>query len=338
VKRSLHALLFALVTLLAADKAWADPFIVGHFTLTRSAASENWSLTARVPATYTPTVAPMWPEQCRETGRSQQKLGAEQVFEYQATCQGTPEESESVIVPWTLDGATLSVAALGEGAALSSTTLQNDSEGYHLAMSMPETDTRPSVAAAGKFLWLGVTHILTGWDHLCFVFCLCMLARGRRLVILVTAFTVGHSISLSLAFFGIVHIPGPPVEALIALSIALLAREAIVYGVAENRGGAAPDRWHHYLFTVAGFGLIHGLGFASLLTELGVSPAIRVLGLASFNVGVELGQLAFVLSVALITHVLRRFAADQPFRLAGLVGAGAIGWFWMTERLLGFVA
>jgi len=346
-----HLLLLGLAFLLFGGKAVADTFIVGHFTLARSAQTGDWSLAARLPASFTPSADPTLPETCRETGRGNQAIDRYVVLTYDFTCDKTPGPEDTIQIPWPVDAAHLEIAigaqATGTTTTTTATTLPNGREGIHLPMTVVEPDTAPSIAVAVKFVTQGVTHILEGWDHLCFLFCLCMLVRGRRLIILVTAFTVGHSISLSLAFLGFVSLPGPPVEALIALSIALLAREAMVrdpslmayfkrdHVTASTR--PQQDRWWHYAFTVGGFGLIHGLGFASTLSELGVSPVVRVLGLASFNVGVELGQLVFVGAIALLLAALRRVEIDRPFRFAGLVAAGIIGWFWMVERLLGFV-
>src|SRR5690606_35571779 len=137
-----------------------------------------------------------------------------------------------------------------------------------LPMVSGEMSARPLPQIATYYTWQGILHILGGWDHLAFVLCLCLLAQGRFLVLLVTTFTVGHSISLALSFFDVISIPVPPVEAVIALSIAFMAREALLV----RRDGAPGDaRRRRQLAVVAGFGLLHGLGFATVLRELGVA-------------------------------------------------------------------
>jgi hydrogenase/urease accessory protein HupE len=165
-----------------------------------------------------------------------------------------------------------------------------------------------------RFVELGFTHILEGADHLAFVACLCMLVRGSALLALVTAFTAGHSISLALSYLGIVQVPTAPVEAVIALSVAFMAREALVASDRDNR---------RYLVVVAAFGLLHGLGFAAALQDLGIPRADRAVALAGFNSGVELGQLLFVF---IVTTVRR-------FRVPVLYAAGVLGMFWTFERL-----
>ncbi len=168
-------------------------------------------------------------------------------------------------------------------------------------------------AVASTYLGLGITHILFGVDHLLFVFCLLLLVRDtRKLLLTVTAFTVAHSITLTAATLGIVHVPAAPVEATIALSIVFLARE-LLSGEA-NRSGVTRS----YPWVVAfSFGLLHGLGFASALAEIGLPQGEIPLALFAFNLGVELGQLAFIAAVLTIWRLLRmiaRTARPQPSR------------------------
>ena len=154
---------------------------------------------------------------------------------------------------------------------------------------------------------VGVEHILTGFDHLAFVLGMLLvlnLALDRRLVATVTAFTVAHSISLSLAVLDVVRIPSAPVEAAIAASVVLVAREAL---------GDRPTATRRWPWLVAGlFGLVHGLGFAGALAELGLPAGAIGTSLFGFNLGVELGQLAVVA------------AAVALARLLGLRGGGSV--------------
>lgn len=178
---------------------------------------------------------------------------------------------------------------------------------------------------------LGVRHILGGWDHLLFVFALVWLVGwGTPLLWTITAFTGGHSITLALASLGLVHVPQAPIEAAIALSIYILAVE--LAGVREgSRTLTQKAPW-----AVAGsFGLLHGLGFAGALAEVGLPTAEIPLALLSFNVGIELGQLAFVAAVVLLAAASRRLPLAWPRWSQALpaYGIGALAAFWFLQRI-----
>jgi len=181
------------------------------------------------------------------------------------------------------------------------------------------------------YVQLGVEHILTGVDHLLFVLCLILLVRGiRKLLATVTAFTVAHSITLAAATLGLVNVPAAPVEASIALSIVFLASELLRAPTVRS------DVTRSYPWLVAfSFGLLHGLGFAGALAEIGLPHGEIPLALFSFNVGVELGQLAFIAAVLLLNHVARRLVQSMP-NWAPRAAAYAIGCtaaYWVFERL-----
>ncbi|HEX4953017.1 MAG TPA: HupE/UreJ family protein [Thermoanaerobaculia bacterium] len=177
---------------------------------------------------------------------------------------------------------------------------------------------------------LGVEHILLGWDHLLFVLALVLLVGwGRSLVWTITAFTAGHSVTLALASLGLVHAPQAPIEAAIAASIYVLAVE-----LASVREGRKTLTQRAPWAVAAGFGLLHGLGFAGALAEVGLPTAEIPLALFSFNVGIEAGQLAFVGAVLLAAAALRRVPVSWP-RWAKAVpayGIGAMAVFWVLER------
>lgn len=201
----------------------------------------------------------------------------------------------------------------------------------------PLTPTR----VAKDYTLLGIEHIITGYDHLLFVFGLLVIARtARRILLTVTGFTLAHSLTLSLSALGFVNVPIPPVEACIALSIVFLA-----YEISRSEHSSLA-----YRFPVAvsfGFGLLHGLGFASALGEIGLAKNEAVLSLLFFNVGVELGQLAFIASVftllAAITKLLRLQAAQWSggtWRMrSDLLSSYVIGvpaTFWLFDRIAQF--
>ena len=189
---------------------------------------------------------------------------------------------------------------------------------------------------AWTYLVLGVDHILSGVDHLLFVLALLMVVVGwRKLIGTVTAFTVAHSITLALAALGFVNVPGPPVEAIIALSIVFVAAE-IIRSRRGNPGLTARLPWI-VAFT---FGLLHGFGFAGALSDIGLPQSAIPLALFTFNVGVELGQLLFITAVLAIYAMARRIQPIPP-EWAWRVPTYAIGGmasYWMIERVAGFWA
>ncbi len=208
-----------------------------------------------------------------------------------------------------------------------------------LTPSAPEVTVAAAsswLAVASTYLGLGVTHILFGVDHLLFVFCLLLLVRDtRKLLLTVTAFTVAHSITLTAATLGIVHVPAAPVEATIALSIVFLARELL--SAEANRNSVTQS----YPWVVAfSFGLLHGLGFASALAEIGLPQGEIPLALFAFNLGVELGQLGFIAAVLFAWRLVRILSnAAMP---AGIPQAtpcfagyaiGITASFWVIARL-----
>jgi hydrogenase/urease accessory protein HupE len=189
------------------------------------------------------------------------------------------------------------------------------------------------IVAAGYFK-LGVEHILLGIDHLLFVLALLIIARGTwSLVAAITAFTVAHSITLALATLGFVHVPAKPVEAVIALSIAFVAAE-IVHARRGREGLAASAPWI-VAFT---FGLLHGLGFAGALSEVGLPQGHIPVALLFFNIGVEVGQLLFVAAVLVVGALIRRYGSPLPLwaRLGPAYAIGSVAMFWVIQRVASF--
>jgi hydrogenase/urease accessory protein HupE len=205
-----------------------------------------------------------------------------------------------------------------------------------LAWTVPAEPSLLSVAR--DYTRLGFRHIWEGLDHLLFVAGLMLLARWpRRIVWAVTGFTAAHSLTLSLAALGAVRVPLEPVEAMIALSILFLAGE-----IARGDPHSFSRRYPLALSFV--FGLLHGFGFASALGEIGLPRGELAAGLAFFNIGVELGQLAFIaVAAAAVIAGRRLLAAAAPVRqllpqqpvplgLLGAYGLGIPAAFWAIER------
>jgi hypothetical protein len=214
---------------------------------------------------------------------------------------------------------------------------------------------------AATYLLLGVEHIFSGIDHLLFVLALLLLVRGiGRLIATITAFTVAHSITLAAATLGFVNVPSAPIEATIALSILFVATELARGGRLGGSGlggsglggsgfsrdsdqiaaQAAPTQVSPTLTTrfpwlvAFTFGLLHGFGFAGALSEVGLPSQAIPLALLFFNVGVELGQLAFIAGALTGAWALRRVVLEPPAwapRLAAYV-IGSVAAFWVFER------
>jgi hydrogenase/urease accessory protein HupE len=193
--------------------------------------------------------------------------------------------------------------------------------------------SRGTWAVARAYLTHGIEHILFGFDHLLFVLALILLVRSRRVLLLtITSFTLAHSLTLALATLGVVHVPGPPVEAAIALSILLLAVE-IVHLERGRVGLTARRPW----LVAFSFGLLHGFGFASALSDLGLPRGDIPLALLAFNVGVECGQLAFVGVVLGLAALMRRLRGRGQVRWRATPYAiGTLAAFWFLERLSRF--
>ncbi len=196
-----------------------------------------------------------------------------------------------------------------------------------------------SLEVVRTYLLLGFKHILSGVDHLVFVLALLLLVKDvRRLIITVTAFTIAHSLTLAGATLGFVQLPGPPIEATIALSIMFVASE-----IMHSRQGN-PGLTERYPWVVAfTFGLLHGFGFAGALAQIGLPQSAIPIALLFFNVGVEVGQLLFIASVftaiALARQITRRIDLPRP-EWAWAVPPYAIGGiaaFWVIQRIAAFV-
>lgn len=274
-----------------------------------------------IPASVQPDNRPTteWPADCRVVGA--QLLRCAQ-----------PLAGRSVRWQWPLYNPSVTVLARyapREGAARTAVVPPGTD-----AWLIPADPTAAGVIRS--YFVLGVEHILGGPDHLLFVAGLLLIARGmRRLVLAITGFTLAHSVTLSLAALGFVHVPIPPTEAAIALSILFLAREALL-----PEDHSLVHRWPMLVSTT--FGLLHGLGFAAALREVGLPDREIAWALAFFNVGVEAGQLTFILMVVTATALLSRAVvmlnADLPrWRRYGKLSAayliGIPAAFWLLQRL-----
>jgi len=193
---------------------------------------------------------------------------------------------------------------------------------------------RSTLQVIRDFVVLGFEHILSGADHLLFIFGLLLLVPGTwALVKTITAFTVAHSITLAAATLGYVTPPAAPIEAAIALSIVFLGVEVL----RKYRGGTSLMIRQPWVVAFA-FGLLHGLGFAGALRDAGLPQSDIPLALVSFNIGVEISQLVFVACIMVGLGVLKRIYGHWPRQLTLLPAylVGSVGAFWLILRVSSF--
>jgi hydrogenase/urease accessory protein HupE len=187
-------------------------------------------------------------------------------------------------------------------------------------------DRRGMGEVAAAYVALGVEHILTGIDHLLFVIGLLFLVGfNRRLIWTITAFTAAHSLTLASSALGWLVLRSPPVEATIALSIVLVASEAL------NKQPTLARRWPALVAFL--FGLVHGLGFAGALKEIGLPDNHLLVALLTFNVGVEVGQLMTVAAAWVLWRTASRWPALLQTRTALLYGIGSVAAYWSWSRV-----
>jgi hydrogenase/urease accessory protein HupE len=295
--------------------------------------SETWDVLWKVPARgdLQLGIAPAWPGNCDVQGEPRRlATGA------------TATERSSIRCVAGLTGREVAVSGLPATVIDVLVRLQLSDGTTQIVRLTPSTpafvveDAPRWTAIAATYLGLGIEHILLGIDHLLFVLAMLLLVRSwSRLVATITAFTLAHSITLAAATLGFVHVPPRPVEAAIALSIVFVAVE-IVHG-RTGRSGLA-ERWPWVVAFV--FGLLHGLGFASALREVGLPENAIPSALLFFNLGVELGQLAFVVGVLAVLASVRSLQLSAPtwsWRLAPY-GIGALAMYWTIERVVAFAA
>jgi hydrogenase/urease accessory protein HupE len=279
-------------------------------------------------------IAVLLPEQCDPRTEGQLVLDAgAYIARWTATCAGG------------LEGGTLQIAGL-ERTSTDVLVRFDFADGVTGTHRLTPTETAFVVPAqpdrlevVRTYSALGVEHILGGIDHLLFVLALLLLVKGvRRIVATVTAFTVAHSITLAGATLGWVHLPGPPIEAAIALSIAFVAAEIL-----HSKGGK-PGLTERYPWVVSfTFGLLHGFGFAGALTEVGLPQTEIPAALLFFNVGVEAGQLLFVAGVFGASWVTRRVTQRITLPQVAWASAlpayaiGTLAIFWVLQRTAAFL-
>jgi hydrogenase/urease accessory protein HupE len=308
--------------------AQADELRPGYLALTQRDPS-HWEMIWKAPVLggLATRAHPRLPAFCHASPPQARIDGAALVTLSEVTCSrplaGAEVGLEGIEVGFT--DALVRIAPLGAAAQAERLTQ------HHTAITVSTVPSRWEVART--YLLLGIEHILTGYDHLLFVVSLVLLLGELWVVVrAATAFTIAHSLTLAGTTLGLIGLAQAPVEALIALSIVFLAVEVVKLDPARPRLSTRVP-W----LVAFGFGLIHGFGFAGALREIGLPEGEVPVALATFNVGVELGQLQIVGATLAVLAALRRWAPAWRAR-AVIVASYAIGTtasFWFLQRLIG---
>jgi hydrogenase/urease accessory protein HupE len=310
--------------------AYAHEVRPGYLEL-RETDAEMFAVLWKVPAVgeMRLSIHPRFPKNCRPVGEVTSYRGSDSYA-----------ERLSIACPGGLNGRRIAIHGLGATMTdvlvriefADGTTWTQRLKPSVPAAVIPETVTR--LETAGVYLKLGVEHILSGVDHLLFVLGLIILTRGGwKLVKTVTAFTLSHSVTLTAATLGFVHVPQRPVEAVIALSIVFVATEIVkVRRGIKSITASAP--W----LVAFSFGLIHGLGFAGGLSDAGL-PVLHIpTALLFFSLGVESGHFLFIgVVLSLIALACRvRISFPRWTELVPPYAIGTIAMFWVIQRITAF--
>jgi hypothetical protein len=303
---------------------------IEHVTLVEMPENHYGILYAAPPPGLSEFAAPLLPSRCVWVDPLNMQItetSTSLVFEARG---GPLTASDQIILPWQKNG--IMVLMKWRDGSTQRQFFTSGAKGIVIEMSLLRAGSGSLPAAAQKYTWLGMEHILGGIDHLLFVAGLLFLVKGTRpLIMTITAFTLAHSITLACSIFGWLELPSEPVEAIIALSIVLLAVEI----VHQHRGRSGLTTRCPWLVSFL-FGLVHGLGFAGALGELGLPPAEVPAALLFFNIGVEAGQLLFIAVVLTLLWTLRKMKLPFPkkLRLAPQYALGIIATYWLIDRSL----
>ena len=328
MKQRLVLVLLAGLGLAGACTAFAHEARPGFLEL-RETGENTWSFLWKKPTggEVEIQIAPVIPKDCRLATQDRQQFSpGAMIVRGTLTCAGG------------LAGKTIAIAGL-EATITDVLVRLHHADGRlesHLLRPASPSVTLGGITTATEralgYVQLGVQHILLGVDHLLFVLGLMLIVSDRwTLVKTITSFTLAHSITLAIATLGYASAPLPPLNAAIALSILFLGPEV----VRTWRGETSFTIRHPWLVAFA-FGLLHGFGFASGLTSMGLPQAEIPLALLLFNVGVELGQVAFVLLVILLERSFRVLEVRWPRLVEHLPGyaVGTLGAYWTIQRTL----
>ena len=333
------------IPLLLAQSAQAHLFAPSLLKIVETQAHQ-YHVVWKTPAKRSSNVPlqPIWPDRCEVNNPSSLSTeGTGITSSWQLRCDSLDEAGPDLAGKG-LVGQVVSVNGLGENQVSAMVMLSlRDGRNYQgvLTAENPELLIREEPAEAQvmtEYSWLGLEHIWGGIDHLMFVFGLLLLVGGgARLLWTITAFTAGHSITLSLVTLGFLRFPVPLVEFTIALSIFLLALNLARQDFSLSGGGGLFRRYPWWL--AGGFGLLHGMGFAGALAEIGLPQNNVPLALLFFNIGIEVGQIAFILLLLGAWWLIKRPLLPWQERLlpVPVYALGGLSAMWCIERCLIFL-
>jgi len=319
-----------LLWLLTAAAAWAHRTEIDTVTIIELAANRYGIRYKAPPPGMSEFAAPILPAQCQWADGEDfpiEETSTSLVFE---SASGPLTAEDRIVLPWQRHG--VLVVAQWRDGSIGRQFFMSSAEGIVVEMALLKAGSGSLRATAQRYTLLGMEHILGGIDHLLFVAGLLLLVHGaRRLLLTITAFTVAHSLTLALSVFGWVGLPSEPVEAIIALSIVLLAVE----NVHQQRGQIGLTSRYPWVVAFI-FGLVHGLGFAGALGQLELPQAEVPPALLFFNLGVEAGQLLFVAAWLMLGWLSNRihFTLPPRFKLAPHYALGTVAAYWLLERTL----
>jgi len=319
-----------LLLLLLAPTASAHTTKIEHVTILELAGNRYGIRYAAPPPGMSEFAAPILPPHCKWADPEDfpiTETATSLVFE----SEGRPlNAGDRIVLPWQKNG--VMVAMKWRDGSIGRQFFTSGAEGIVVEMALLKAGSGSLAATARRYAMLGMEHILGGIDHLLFVAGLLLLVKGtRKLLLTFTVFTLAHSITLALSVLGWLELPAEPVEAIIALSIVLLAVE----NVHQRQGKTGWTSRYPWLVAFA-FGLIHGLGFAGALGDLGLPQAEVPPALLFFNLGVEAGQLLFVAAWLAVAWIISKVKFKLPTRLslAPEYALGIMATYWLLERTL----
>lgn len=302
----------------------------------------HYRIGVRVPPSVSPGNQPvlMLPDDCQEQAMSVPEPGSQRRFDagldYTNYQCGQTLAGQTIEIRYPFAQPTIpTIVRVNFADGQTHTVVLSGGENI---IEIPQAQTRRGVAR--DYFQLGVHHIWAGTDHLLFLVCLIFISGTfTRVLTAITGFTIAHSVTLALSTLDVVHLPVPPVEAGIALSVVYLAVE-VVKGRRDN------ITWRYPIAVSSSFGLLHGLGFAAVLNEIGLPNRELATGLLFFNLGVEAGQVMFAALVMAALAAFRKLVRGRersspievPVRKTLGYAVGILAAFWAFERIASFVA
>lgn len=311
-----------LIACFAAQNAYAHEVRPAALEIKQSA-DKQINVTWKLPITNGKKLKlfPKFPDECQLPDDSQQKIIDGIIIEsWQMQCA--------------LDTGSISIEGLENVLTDVFVRIKRIGQDEQISLLRPSDNlldlSKPEGAAYSEYIGIGVEHMIFGWDHLLFVLALLLIVSRRQILWVITAFTLGHSITLGLTALGLLSLPSGPIELLIALSIFFLAIEAM----RKLKNSTSITIEYPWIIAIA-FGLLHGLGFAGALSEIGLPKGNELWALAMFNIGIELGQILFIIIAASLYAFNRHMAwfSEYKIKIILIYMLGTMGAYFTLTRI-----